>query len=274
MASGQRGAAQELGRAARTHSYRRPRPRPPPSRVAVATSLPPPSLLPGMCHARPGRDPGGLPRSGELGCGVWTCPSVSCGRGPQGGHRSGRLRKGSTIPREGPPRGAKAAEEGGQRQERAALAPGAASCSGCDGSCSAASLPPPRCLPAATALASGPAPNEKDNFFFYRQKQTNKQTKGKGAHCTLRREGEEPGPRDSCRDVPARAATEPAAPGSLSSRRSRGPGRVPHPLPGSRASPRNPLLKRESPGVSPKVTGGASPGGQGCSCLLSGLRDI
>lgn len=119
-----------------------------------------------------------------------------------------------------------------------------------------------------------PPPTKRIIFFFYRQKQTNKQTKGKGAHCTLRREGEEPGPRDSCRDAPARAATEPAAPGSLSSRRSRGPGRVPHPLPGSRASPRNPLLKRESPGVSPKVTGGASPGGQGCSCLLSGLRDI
>lgn len=193
---------------------------------------------------------------------------------PPGGTQGWEAEERKHNPQGGATQRGEGAEEGGQRQERAALAPGAASCSGCDGSCSAASLPPPRCLPAALLWPLAPPPTKRIIFFFTdRNKQTNKQRE-RGRTARLHREGEEPGPRDSCRDVPARAATEPAAPGSLSSRRSRGPGRVPHPLPGSRASPRNPLLKRESPGVSPKVTGGASPGGQGCSCLLSGLRDI
>lgn len=124
---------------------------------------------------------------------------------PPGGTREWELRKGSTIPRERPPRGAKAHEEGDQKQDRAVLAP--------RGSFLERLGTVPVLKPAFTQHGAcghccqplAPPPTKRIFFFFFtnRNKQTNKRKEDARHSCDTQK----PGPRGSRTDAPTRATT-------------------------------------------------------------------
>lgn len=260
----------------------RPGPRscPHPRQVAVVTSLPHLSLTCAM--PGPGGTPGVFPGVGswDAVCGraleaaLCCVPECQLWATPPGGTKEGEAEARKHGPQgAATQRGEGSMKNGDQRQDRPVLAlrdsflewlgtvpvlkPACAQHGACGHCCQPLAPPPPK------------------RIILFLPTETNKQNKQKESEreAQLRRAGaryEGLTHRRQHAPPPEPVARESTAPRQSEEPQVTGTREGPTPLSGSGASSRNPLLKRESPGVSPKMTCGE----QGCSCLLSGLQDI